>query len=155
MTMTGGQARTGLPVRRIVAALTALIHGALALGLTVLGLSLDVAPAILLVFFLLFGSGCAAALAHAVPSLPDRWSLLQVRPGTVKAVVLFFVGSMHGLVALGALVAIFISDVMWRSVPLFFGSLATYVGVATLFAASGYFIGTLERLAQEERRHDA
>lgn len=153
--MAHDQAGIRLPVRRIVAGLTALIHGLVGLGLAVLGLGLGADLAIVLVFLLLFGSGCAAALAHAFPVLLDRWSLLQVRPGTVTAVVLFFVGSLHWLVAVGSFVAIFISDVMWRSVPLFFGSLTTYAGAAVLFGASGYFISTLERLAQEERRHDA
>lgn len=129
-----------------MAALTALAHALLAVILTVFGFFQGAGGTVLAIFVLFFGSGCIAALAHAVPQVLDRWTFLRVRPGTVKAVMVFVMASMHWLVAAGATVAIFISDLLWRSVPLFFGSIAAYVGAAALFGASGYFLSTMERL---------
>ena len=138
---------------RVVAGAVALIQGALAVSLPVFSLGVSGRPEVAPVFVVFFGLGALAAAVHAFPTLAARWPILKVRPGTVKAGLAFFAAALHWMVAAGSAVGIFIADTLWVSVPMFFGTLLSLAAISALFAASGYFLYTLERVPNGELRN--
>jgi hypothetical protein len=137
---------TGRPGRRVIAGITALLDAILAVFLSIATLAVSEKVWIAPVFLFFFGTAALAAAVHAEPRIAVRWPVLAVRPGSLKAVAVFMIASLHWMVCLGAIAGLFMADTLWVSVPMFFGTLSALLSISILFAASGYFLYSLERV---------